>query len=225
MWRSTTASFAALWLWASPAFAAGGSDVIDDSTPETPGHCHLDARGILGTFDVRAIGFAPACTLDAMPKLEIGAAFLRTSSNAGIDPTLGPALKLNLREEETGLGAGLIGQANFNLKSGRMDTAAIVIPVTVPLGKAVTWNTDFGGIYNLAGTHEQGFAGTQIEADIGHDLNLMGEVYGRAPGHGGAQIRLRWTPGGGNFDFDLLYGLYPDGFTAREFTIGVTIRT
>jgi hypothetical protein len=134
-------------------------------------------------------------------------------------------LKLNLREEETGLGAGLIGQANFNLKSGRMDTAAIVVPVTVPLGKAVTWNTDFGGIYNLAGTHEQGFAGTQIEADIGHDLNLMGEVYGRAPGHGGAQIRLRWTPGGGNFDFDLLYGLYPDGFTAREFTIGVTIRT
>ena len=38
-------------------------------------------------------------------------------------------------------------------------------------------------------------------------------------------LRLRWTPGGGNFDFDLLYGLYPDGFTAREFTIGVTIRT
>ena len=40
----------------------------------------------------------------------------------------------------------------------------------------------------------------------------------------GAQIGLRYTPGGGNIDFDLIAGRYIDGVTPTSLTAGVIVR-
>ena len=72
------------------------------------------------------------------------------------------------------------------------------------------------------------FYGGQFVADVGWDLSLMIEAFGRAPnGVAGMQMGLRYTPEidlRTPFDFDLLVGSFFDQVTTRFFTIGVSIR-
>jgi hypothetical protein len=53
---------------------------------------------------------------------------------------------------------------------------------------------------------------------------LMIEVFGRNPGVAGGQIGLRYTPGQGRIDFDLIAGSFLDRPGTRTVTFGVTLR-
>jgi len=59
---------------ASPALAAGGARVVDDAAVTTPGSCVIETWLTASTGANRLFQFAPACTLRAVPTLEVGAA-------------------------------------------------------------------------------------------------------------------------------------------------------
>ena len=67
--------------------------------------------------------------------------------------------------------------------------------------------------------------GGQVEVDVGWDVTLMMEAFGRQPGIIGNQIGLRYTPAAHpQFDFDLLVGTTYDELSTKFFTFGVTVR-
>lgn len=218
------AILAALSLSAAPAHAGGGAHVIDDATVETPGTCHLESW--LTRYDENRglVNLSPACTREAWPDLEIGAAFQhgwdgRTHSSAG------PALKLNLRPVERGWGVALATAATWSLDSGRFETASIIVPVTIPVNERLRVNLNAGWLYAHASRDRHAmFAGAQVEAQIAPDLSAMAEVFGRDRGPAGGQVGLRWNPRGGAVDVDLLAGRYVDGASPSAITVGVTLR-
>jgi hypothetical protein len=209
---------------AGPACAAGGAHVIDDDAVETPGTCHLETwvthyapgRGLANA--------APACTPSALPRLEIGAA-VQTLWDSHNDTTLGPAVKLNLRPVTRGLGLALSGAAAWSLRSGRLETASAIVPLTVPVGQRLHLNFNSGWTYAHGAAHRHAvFFGAQAEFQLTRSFGLMTEAFGRDHGHPGAQAGLRWTPGGGKLDLDLMAGRRVDGVSRNAVTLGVTVR-
>ena len=209
---------------ATAALAAGGAHIVDDATVVEPGTCQLETW--LTDFNPGG-GYAnasPACTFKALPKLEIGATYQHYWETPGA-ALLGPALKLNLRPEETGVGLALGFNAGVHLGTGDLELASLIVPVSLPINDKVRINLNAGWSYVRADPHQNAaFYGAQAVAEVGLDLTLMVEVFGRAPGTGGAQMGLRWSPGGGPIDFELLAGGFFDETSPRFFTLGVTVR-
>jgi hypothetical protein len=207
------------------ARAAGNAQVVDDSEVETPGTCHVE---FWTTVLLQGDGYgniAPACTALKMPWLEMGAAYAYYWDKAGAS-LFGPQMKVNFRSAETtnlGLAVGL--NAAVNLKTGEFGLGQILALVTVPVTSQVRFNFNTGWSYLVgASTPNAVFYGAQLEATFFNDYMLMVEAFGRNPGVAGGQIGLRYTPGQGRIDFDLLFGALVDPESTRSVTIGVTVR-
>lgn len=209
-----------------PAFASGNEHVVDDATVETPGTCQLESWMTRHDSSRGLLNLSPACTRKAWPRLEIGGAFQR-SWNSGTDlTTFGPALKLNIRPSEKGFGVGLIASGAVELRSGKLETASLIVPVTIPVGKAVRFNFNGGWTYARASSQQHAaFYGAQVEVQVARDFSLMGEVFGRGDGSMGSQAGLRWNPGGGRLDVDLVVGRRIDGVNPRSVSLGITLRS
>lgn len=206
------------------AWAAGGAHIIDDASVETPGHCHLESWLASNPQGTDLLNLSPACTFAGLPRLELGAS-LQHQGGTSSDTSFGPTLKLNLRPVETGLGIALSGNAVWSDRNDRLDTAALLLPLSLQPAEGWRINLNGGWLYNRSGKQQTaGFIGAQVEHDLGHDVSLMVEGFARGGGRPGAQMGLRWTPGGGVIDIDLLTGWRTDGSTARTNTIGLTWR-
>lgn len=209
-----------------PAEAAGGAHFVDDSETEIPGLCHLESWVALGFAGDGIFNEAPACTTTRIPWLEIGAAYDHYwgSINA---PVFGPAMKVNFRSEKEGLGIGLGLNSGMNLQTDILSFASTTLLVTVPVDEKVKFHANAG--YSYAATLDSQnavFYGGQFEIDVGADVMLMVEGFGRAPGFPGLQMGLRYTPKQRpiDFDLDLLVANYFDAATTRFVTFGVTVR-
>jgi hypothetical protein len=210
---------------ASPAFASGNEHVIDDAAVETPGVCHLESWATRFAPRHGLINLSPACTRKAWPNLEIGGALQHAWDNGASDTTIGPALKYTLRSEDTGLGLGVIGAGAWNVKSGHLETASLIAPVTLKLNDRVRVNLNAGWSYGRASARRNAaFYGAQAEVGVARDVTLMIEAFQRDGGKAGGQLGLRWNPGGGRMDFDLIAGRRVDGETPRAITLGLTLR-
>jgi len=209
-----------------PAFASGNEHVVDDAAVETPGTCHLESWMTFHGSDRGLLNLSPACTRKAWPRLEIGGAF-QSSWDGGADlTTFGPALKLNIRPVEKGFGVGLIASGAVELRSGKVETASLIVPVTIPVGKAVRFNLNGGWSYARASSQQHAaFYGAQVEVQVARDFSLMGEVFGRGDGPIGSQAGVRWNPGGGRLDVDLVVGRRIDGVNPRSVSFGITLRS
>lgn len=218
------------------AWAAGGAHVVDDSEVVEPGSCQFDTW--VSKFDDGGNGYfnaTNACTLKDLPKLQFGAQFQHLwTPDSGDFQVLGPQAKINFQSEETGVGIGLIFNSGVALQTGNLETASLLIPVTIPLNDHVRFNFNLGWSYIRIGDFPDAmFYGAQVEAKIGwEDVSLMAEVFGREPGFTGAQAGVRWRPNDGALSFDLLAGgsfdflasgLF-DAVNTRFFTVGVTWR-
>ena len=224
-------SLFALWSWIFPAQAAGGAHVIDDANVETAGKCHLDTWLTGNTRQTGLVNLTNVCVTEALPSLEFGATVQRLRDhdddhNLVNTTTVGPTFKWNLRPSESGIGIALAGNTNWNNQSSRWEDAALMVPVTMPLGEKLTLNLNYGWSYQrdnadhrLAQTY-----GAQLVADIANNVSLMGEVFQRQHGLTGSQAGIRFTPNDGPVDIDLLYGRRVDGTTPRAITVGVTLR-
>ena len=205
--------------------AAGGAHIVDDSEVETPGVCHLETWVTRFMPGDSYLNLSPACTTKRLPSLEIGVVDQHYWDQAVNAPLLGPAIKLNFRPETTGLGLGLGFNAGVNLRTGDLGLAQLIGLATIPLDEKVKINLNAGWNYLRGVTYVDSlFYGAQVEAKVGWDVSLMVEGFGRAPGSGGFQMGLRYTPNDGWVDFDILAGSIIDSTSPRFFTVGVTVR-
>jgi len=205
--------------------AAGGAHIVDDSEVEKPGTCHYEfwvTRFVPGDGYAN---FAPACTLSQIPTLEFGGLLQHYWDEATNAPFLGPQVKLNLKPVSSGLGIAIEFNGGVNLRTGDLGFASALVPVTIPVNDKVRVNLNAGWSY-IGGVdiaHAM-FYGAQVEAEVGFDLKLMIEAFGRSRGVNGVQMGLRYTPRDGPIDFDFLAGNFFDTASSRFFTVGVTVR-
>lgn len=214
-------------LWRPHVQAAGGAHVVDDAGVETPGVCHVETWLARNGPRQGLFNLSPACTFEALPRLELGASVQRIWDRDAhaYDTMAGPTLKLNLWPVERGFGVGLAGAGTWSTRSGRLETASLIVPVTIGLHENLRVNLNAGWLYSRTGIRRnEAFVGVQVEATIVLDVTLMGEVFGRDHGPPGAQVGVRWTPGGRWLDVDLLSGWRTDSVTPWSLTLGVTVR-
>jgi len=208
----------------APAFAAGGAHVVEDSEVEEPGRCHVDSWAARQNQHDGGVVVSPACTSTAMPNLELSAALQRNWGSSR-DTLLGPGFKYNFLPEADGVGLGLAGSGAWSTRDGHFDNALLVVPLSLRLNQDLRVNLNAGWSYTHGrGRQEQLFLGAQVEYAIVKDVSLMAEVFGRDGDPMGSQVGVRWTPGAGDVDVDLLYGRRLDGTTPRTVTFGVTFR-
>lgn len=233
--RPATASGVAAFVLASTVLAAGGPHVVEDSEVLEPGQCQVELW--VTRFDPGA-GYAnatPACTLASLQRLELGMQFQHYwFSELPSDQLLGPSLKLNLVPEDKGVGVGVYFNSEVNVRTGNLEVATLLLPVTVPLNDHLRVNLNAGWQYlRLANTPNDFFWGAQLEAKVGGETSLMVEAFGRARGVAAGQVGVRWRPNDGPIDFDfvaggsqdkVLAGQLLDKFKSLFFTVGVTMR-
>lgn len=221
---SASLLFLAIVLLAPCARAGGGAHVVDDATVEVPGTCHLESWVTRNDPRRGLVNLSPACTREAWPSLEIGAS-LQHAWDGNRSTSVGPALKLNLRPVERGMGLALAVAGAWNLDTGRFETASIIVPVTMPVNELLRININGGWIYSHADAHRHAaFFGGQVEAQLASDVSAMAEIFGRDRGRAAGQIGLRWNPSAGPVDIDLLGGRRIDGTSPSAVTLGFTIR-
>jgi len=140
-------------------------------------------------------------------------------------PLFGPQFKITLRPESTGFGIGMGLNAGVNLTTGDLGVASIIALFTVPIDDKVRLNLNAGWSF-VRGSESPNalFYGGQFEAKLGLDLSLMIEMFARTRGAAGAQFGLRYTPGEGPIDIDLLIGSTFVVENDRFLTLGVTVR-
>lgn len=212
------------------AQAAGGAQIVDDSEVVDPGTCQLETWVTGYSMEVGG-GYANAtntCTLSSLPRLEFGLQFQHYwyADILGSDQLLGPALKVNLIPEATGVGLGLAFNSGVNMATGEFELGQLIMPVSIPLNDKARINLNAGWSYfRFAEIQNALFYGAQIESKIGwEEVSLMLEVFGRQPGFTGVQMGLRWRPNDGPLEFDLLAGSFLDTVNAKFFTVGITFR-
>jgi len=204
-----------------PAHAAGGAHVVDDAAVETPGGCNATAWVQHLAPANQDMAFALACTSLRLPQVEFGAGFGWTSGGEGgrFDPTL----KIALHETSGGVAFAVAGTFALGLDSGRIDSARLIVPVTVPLDAGVQLNLN-AGLVHVDGASLAAHFGAQLVAEIRPVLSLMGEAFVDTGGKPGAQAGLRLTPGKGQADFDLYVGHRIDGETDFSVGAGIVLR-
>ncbi|HKP77673.1 MAG TPA: hypothetical protein VJU34_00940 [Phenylobacterium sp.] len=208
----------------TPAAAAGGAHVIDDAGVETPGTCHLETWVTAYGGGRGLANVSPACTREDLPRLEIGAGlqYLRDHPD---DAIAGPALKLNLIPNGRTVGLAVTGAAGWSFRRDRFETASVVMPLSWAVSYQTEVNVNVGWMYarNAQHRHDATY-GAQLNHSLAEHLSLMVEVVGHNHLRTGGQAGLRWNPGGGPIDLDLLAGRYVDGASRSAVTLGVTVR-
>ncbi|ABQ66643.1 hypothetical protein Swit_0272 [Rhizorhabdus wittichii RW1] len=207
-----------------PAFAAGGGHVVDDAAVEAPGACHVESWVTRSSHGAGLINVAPACTREAWPDLEIGGFVSHGWTRAAADTVIGIAPKLMLRSEDHGLGVGVATSVGYDIGHGRIETASMIVPVTIPVGARLRFNLDGGWQWSRADHGHDLFVGGQVEFALRPTVGLMTELFTRDQGKPGGQAGVRWTVDAGRIDLDVLAGRYLDGATPTAITIGVTVR-
>ncbi len=224
VWRGL-AGAALLAGLAAVAQAGGGAHVVDDADLEDPGRCHVESW-VTGKGSGRGLAnLGLACTPASLPFLELGMATQYERDHADHGLTVGPAFKWNLLPTESGLGVTLAGNAQWNTRRDRLDSGALLVPLTLPITKDLKLNANLGWSHvDDSERRDALFRGIQVEYALNGQASLMAETFRRQGDPTGYQAGLRLTPGAGNMDVDLLYGHYVDGSSVHAYTLGLTWR-
>ena len=184
---------------AQPVSAAGGAHVVDDAAVETPGLCHFESWVTFASQASGLVNGAPGCTRRAWRSLEIGGFVAHGWTRTAGDTTIGLTPKLALRPEDSGVGLAISGSAAYSLDRGRIETAALIVPVTIPAGERVRISLNAGWHWTREGRHHDAFAGAQVELALTRTLGLMAEAFARDRGKAGAQADCAGpSPAGGS---------------------------
>lgn len=210
-------------LASAPGVCAGGAHVVDDSAVEDPGTCHFENWLSLLRHGAGLFNISPACTPRALPRLELGGAVTHSWSRTDGATLVGLTTKFNLRPEEKELGVALSGSLGLSADHGRLESASLIVPFTIPAGDRLRFNLDTGWQWLRGQTHAL-FIGAQTEIAATRDLSLMVEGFARTINKPGGQVGLRWTPHQGKVDLDLIAGRHVDGVGANQVTLGLTVR-
>jgi hypothetical protein len=209
----------------TPAAAGGGAHVVDDDAVLDPGVCHIENWLTRFGSGADLVTAAPACTLQAVPRLELAAA-VQHGWDRDMATSITPSAKLNLRSAgDAPVGVAVSAAAIWNAGTGRVEEVQITVPVSARATPRLILHANAGWVIvpGSADRHAL-FWGGQAEYALTPHLVLMGEVFGRDRGPVGAQTGLRLTMDRGRIDLDLLGGHATDGTRASAVTLGLTIR-
>lgn len=222
-WGAAGLGLAAMVAAVEEARASGGAHVIDDAEVETPGLCHAESW-LTGFGDGRRLmNLSPACTFAALPSIEFGASIQHGWERGHRHTLVGPAVKVALRSPSRSFGLGAVVSAAVDIATGKAESVAVLVPVTVDLTPRVRTNFNLSYQWARTGDRHGLVAGAQVEARVGGNLSVMAEGFVRDGGKPGFQAGVRWTPKAW-VDVDLLGGRRVDGSGARAVTLGVTLR-
>jgi hypothetical protein len=205
--------------------AAGGPYVVDDSEIMPPGDCQIEAWGSRGhTHDLSAVA-SPACSVEAPLDVELGLAWNRTRTDGVYASTISPNAKASLlRIDRHGIGLGLAGAFGYSTTEDRLLTAALLVPLTVQALEPLRLNFNVGWLRERADeTLDFLTLGAGFEWSVFERLALIGEVFGRDRGRGGAPIGLRPTVIKDVLDLDIVYGRNLDQMRSDWLTLGMVV--
>lgn len=222
-WSAAGLGLAAMVAAAEEARASGGAHVVDDAEVETPGLCHLESwlTGFEGRR--RLLNLSPACTFTVLPSIEFGGGIQHGWERGHRQMLIGPAVKVALRSPSRGAGIGVAFSAAVDASTGKAESAAVLVPVTIDLTPRIRTNFNLSYQWARTGDRHGLVAGAQVEMRVRGNLSVMAEGFVRDGTKPGFQAGVRWTPRGW-IDVDLLGGRRVDGSGARAVTLGVTLR-
>ena len=228
-----TGAHTAWWLFAAalaglaafPAAAGGGAHVVDDDAVLDAGTCHSEQWLTLSGAHGTLVTVAPACTLAALPGLELTTAVQHIAGTDG-GTAITPGAKWSLRSHtEAPVGLALSAAMIWNTAEARVEALQFNLPVSTRVSEQLTLHTNLGWFVTPGGDDRHAlFWGVQAEYFVRPDLALMGEVFGQDRGGPSMQAGLRWITDRDRVDVDLLAGHNIDGSGASSVTLGVTIR-
>jgi hypothetical protein len=207
------------------ARAAGNAHIVDDADVETPGTCHVELWSSTSLNGEGYANAAPACTLESLPFVELGAAYQHYWGQSFAGPVFGPQIKVRFSAPEAAVGLGVGLNSSVNLNTGDYEAGSIIGLMSIPIDKRVNFHVNAGWSF-LKYVERQNafFYGAQFEIKAIGDVLLMVETFGRLSSSAGAQFGLRYTPNDGPLDFDLMVGSYFDQVNPQFITFGLTVR-
>ncbi|WP_404713876.1 hypothetical protein [Sphingomonas sp. MMS24-J13] len=209
----------------TPAYAAGGPDIVDDAFAETPKVCHLESWLIAPLHGDALTHAGIGCTFAAVPRLELDGAVEYQRGNADGPWSFQPTAKYTLLVHPGVFAIGLSG-AGFVDRHGHLDGFAVDMPASFTRGRFTTINVDIGCVGTLerhAPAQYQVSWGVQIVQAIAPHFSLMGEVFGVEAQKPGEQAGVRWSPGPQKVDIDLRAS-HGGTFAGTALTLGITFR-
>jgi hypothetical protein len=223
--RSLIGAAFVLLAGATPVYAAGGPDIVDDAFAETPKVCHLESWLIAPINGDALTHIGAGCTFGAVPRLELDVAIEHQQGNADGAWSFQPTAKYTLLVRPGVFAIGLSG-AGFIDRHGHADGFAVDVPVSFVRGRFTTINVDVGCVATLdrhAPTQYQMSWGVQVIQAIAPHFSLMGEVFGIEAQKPGEQAGIRWSPGPQKVDIDLRAS-HGGTFAGTALTLGITLR-
>jgi hypothetical protein len=210
-------------IWAAPAFAAGGTHVVDDSAVETPGQCNTELLGTRFAPGVDSTTLNLNCTFEAIPRLELGVGLVGARAAGAVAREAGPAFKLNVAEPATGRpGVALAGLLKFGMESGRLESLNLFVPVTFTLSPTTVLSVNAGYVH-VHQVADTATFGVQLEQLAAPTLVFMVEFFSTGVGDLGGQAGIRWTPDN-QLDLDLTLGHRADGIADLSVAAGLVLR-
>lgn len=217
----------------SPAYAAGGAFVVDDSEIAKVGDCKVESW--VSSADNREFiaSSTPACVFNIFQPVELGAQFQRVR----FDGEWGTAMILKAKTPMIPVDPGNIGLAvsggnAIDLVTGEYLGAFVNVPVSLKFGEQWRVNLNVGSLYDNPHNLLWLTWGGGFEWNFVKPLTLLGEVFGQV-GHNDplhpafsslrAQLGLRYTPIE-SMDVDVIYGRNISGVDANWITVGLNVR-
>jgi hypothetical protein len=175
----------------------------------------------------------PACVVDFIAPVELGAQFQSLRWEGGWTTSLAPKAKVNIIPLGTGaVGVALSGGGTFDHRGGRNTGSFINVPVTFAVSEQFKINVNGGWLHGRVEALHWLIWGAGFKWNFVTPLMLIGEVYGQTGhkdpnhpplNHPRAQLGLRYTPAD-NVDLDIIYGRNITGVSANWITVGLNVR-
>jgi len=212
----------------SKAYAAGGSYVVDDGGINAPGECNIDIWNKSGRHNSdNDLVLSPACTFQALPSVQFGAAIEHSSNDEDSETQLSPQAKARLfSREDLGIEAALAATAHFALnRAHSYDGADLSIPLTFqPIDPLrLNFNAGWMHAYDEGEQNHRWTWGAGVEYDLVESLTLIAERFGQRGGEQGWQAGPRLHIGK-LIDVDLVAGGHLTEDRDRWLTAGATLR-
>ena len=213
--------------------AAGGAFAVDDAEIGNPGSCKVETWTSFADNRDFAGNATPACVVDFIAPVELGAQFQSVRSEGGWTRSVSPKAKINIIPIETGkVGVGLFGGTNFDYRSGRRTGSFIAVPVTFAISEQFKVNVNGGWLHDRIDSRHWLTWGAGFKWNFVTPLTLIGEVYGQTrhkdPNRPSlsrprAQLGLRYTAAD-SVDLDIIYGRSISGVSANWITGALNVR-
>ena len=209
----------------SKAFAAGGAYAVDDGAINAPGECNVDAWYSAHRHDGSTHNetLSPACTFEALPAVQWGAALSRANRETQVSPQVKAQV---MSRQDLRLEIAVSASAHVALdRRHAFDGADFNVPLTWQPLEPLRLNLNAGWThaYDDGEQNQRLTWGAGAEYRVAHSLTLIVERYGQKGAEQAWQAGPRFHLGP-LIDIDVVVGRSLVAERAQWLTTGATLR-